>query len=68
MTGALGDELLWGGVTYKDLVAVVNMVRNPFRDHSSSSSGANEALPVLQSDMNGHGQKVNYSTMPEAQD
>ena len=62
----LGDELLWGGLPYADLVSAVKLVRasfpRPFIIY------ANEALPVLQEDLNGKGQKVNYTTVPEGQD
>ena len=62
----MGDELLWGGIPYSDLVAAVNLVRRSFP--RPFIIYANEALPVLQSDVNGHGHKVGYLRVPEEQD
>ena len=48
MGAFLGDELLWGGLSYPDLVAAVRLVRGSFPPPFIIY--ANEALPVLQDD------------------
>ena len=66
MGAFLGDELLWGGLSYPDLVTAVSLVRASFPPPFIIY--ANEALPVLQEDVNGKGQKVNYAKVPDGQD
>jgi hypothetical protein len=66
MGAFLGDELLWGGLSYPDLVAAVRLVRGSFPPPFIIY--ANEALPVLQDDVNAKGQKVHYAKVPDGQD